>query len=230
MGTPRNFKPKPLKENPRGFFENFEFRILNDVILAHSGYNVKAWNPQLGQVKERRIHRIRMKGLIRKYSRQYLTWGWKDPRQTLTCDRWLAVLRDLELEHIVRLIFVYRHPLSVALSMIKRGNIEIISHGLALWYLYNQRALDCISESCLPCLVLSFENVFENPSSVLADLSRFAGKAIDQEIFDGFVSPSLVRSDFAKLSKSFDTCCDRKVTDLLERLTALESREGHYRP
>lgn len=224
MGIPRNFRPGPSEENPKGYFENFEFRKLNDDILESSGYIVKAWNPKVKEVKANWIHKLRMKRLITKYSRKYRKWGWKDPRQMLTCDRWFEVIQELELGRIVKVILVYRHPLSVAISMIKRGNIETVSHGLALWFLYNQRVLESIEKYPFPCLVFSFERIFEDPLSVLSNLAQFVGTEIDRETFDDFVSPDLVRSDFVKSDMKLDIRCDDKVTELLERLTALEAR------
>jgi len=224
MGTSRNFIPRPNEENPKGFFENFEFRKLNDDILENSGYVVKSWNPRMKEVRVNWIHKQRMKRLITKYSRKYRKWGWKDPRQMLTCDKWFAVIQELGLEKIVRIILVYRHPLSVAISMTRRGNIGTISHGLALWFLYNQHAVEFMEESLIPCLVLSFERIFDDQRSVLSDLSQFVGVDIDKETFNEFVSPDLVRSDFRNSDMNLDIRCDDKVTKLLERLSVLETR------
>lgn len=101
MGTPKNFIPNPNHENPRGFFENFEFRRLNDDILESSGYFVKAWNPKLKEVRASRRHRLRIKRLISKYTEQYSKWGWKDPRQLLTGEVWLRAIQELSLKNFV---------------------------------------------------------------------------------------------------------------------------------
>ena len=39
-----NFKPKPLPQNPKGFYENYDFRKINDQILEKVNYNVKSLN------------------------------------------------------------------------------------------------------------------------------------------------------------------------------------------
>ena len=41
MGTYRNFWPRPLSQNPKGFYENYDFRKINDTILQESDYNTK---------------------------------------------------------------------------------------------------------------------------------------------------------------------------------------------
>jgi hypothetical protein len=231
MGTPRSFKPRPNEENPKGFYENYEFRKLNDDILESSGYIVKTWNPKLEDIRVSSIHRLRMKRLIMKYLNRYHKWGWKDPRQVLTCDKWFEAIQELGLGGIVRTIFVYRHPLSVAISMMGRKNTETISHGLALWFLYNQHGAQAVEEFGLPCLVLSFERLIESPVSTLSHMSQFVDLEIGRDVFDEFISPDLVRSDFAKSGTDLEIRCDSKVTELLGRLNALESRSfqgSHY--
>ena len=44
MGSKDNFKPKPLPQNPKGFYENYDFRKINDQILKKVNYNVKSLN------------------------------------------------------------------------------------------------------------------------------------------------------------------------------------------
>ena len=33
MGTYQNFWPRPLSQNPKGFYENYDFRKINDQLL-----------------------------------------------------------------------------------------------------------------------------------------------------------------------------------------------------
>ena len=39
MGTYQNFWPRPLSQNPKGFYENYDFRKINDQLLKRSGYD-----------------------------------------------------------------------------------------------------------------------------------------------------------------------------------------------
>ena len=43
MGTYETFWPRPLPQNPKGFYENYDFRKINDAILIDSGYRVKSY-------------------------------------------------------------------------------------------------------------------------------------------------------------------------------------------
>jgi len=43
MGTYQSFWPRPLPQNPKGFYENYDFRIINDRLLNKVGYDAKSY-------------------------------------------------------------------------------------------------------------------------------------------------------------------------------------------
>ena len=47
MGTYETFWPRPLPQNPKGFYENYDFRKINDTMLKESDYNTKHYNPRI---------------------------------------------------------------------------------------------------------------------------------------------------------------------------------------
>ena len=47
MGTHQNFWPRPLTQNPKGFYENYDFRKINDKLLNKAGYDVKTYEPKI---------------------------------------------------------------------------------------------------------------------------------------------------------------------------------------
>lgn len=61
-------------------------------------------------------------------------WGFKDPRLLFCLEGWLEALPDLEM------VGVFRHPLEVARSLVKRTPARItLEKGLDLWLAYNRR-------------------------------------------------------------------------------------------
>ena len=214
MGEESTFKPRPDKDNPKGYFENFDFRKVNDQILERAGYVVKEWNLSIPTLQADFFQKRKMKRLISGYADKYEKWGWKDPRQMLTNDLWHDVFRELNADNRIRYIFVYRHPLSVAISMMKRGNIETISHGLALWHFYNQCALDFIVQNNNPCIFLSYENFFEDSARSLIRLANFLEVPITRDLVDSFISPSLIHSDYKVQNSDNKPIQDTKVIGL----------------
>ena len=82
----------------------------------------------------------------------------KDPRMCIVLPTWLKLLDDKP-----AIVFTYRHPLEVALSLKHREQNFTIEHGLRLWIVYNMRALQY---SVGLCRVFSTnEAVFKDPAS-----------------------------------------------------------------
>jgi hypothetical protein len=221
MGTDKTFIPKPNRENPKGFFENIEFRKINDSILNFSGYKVKQWNPKVPDIKCNKLHRFRIKKSIASYSNKYEIWGWKDPRQMLTMQLWIEAIEELKMLGNLKIIFIYRNPISVATSMLKRGNTETLSHGLALWFIYNRICLNSLEENKLSFFVCSFEQIIESPSLVFGNLSNFLSFHLDRDKIGDFLSLNLVRSSCENELEIMENFFDNKITDLFKKLSNL---------
>jgi hypothetical protein len=107
--------------------------------------------------------------------------------------------------------------------MLKRKNIGTVSHGLALWFLYNKIALDFIEEKKVPCFTFSFEKLAAHPSSMLSSLSEFLEVPITTEIYSQFFSQDLVRSNFQEEQTiNTDNIPDSNIINLFNKLITLE--------
>jgi hypothetical protein len=194
MGDERSFIPKPNPENPEGFFENYDFRTINDEVLEKNGYVVKDWHTALPDLNASFFTRRKINKTLRSYHKKHSKWGWKDPRQMLTLRIWLSSLRKLKLLNKVRIVFVYRNPFSVCKSMQKRGNLESQKQGLDLWKLYNETAIADLGQFNTPTLYFSFEKLREKPERILDKLAQFSEVDIPLSIFNSFFSDKHVRS------------------------------------
>jgi hypothetical protein len=126
MGRADDFYPPPMRENPKGFYENVRFRRQNDKILRdNGGYRVKSWSPDIpGNIEVSAPRRDSMMELIMDYQAEFEHWGWKDPRTSLTMKAWLEVLVSMGLKAKVCIIRCARPFADVAQSMMARGNKE----------------------------------------------------------------------------------------------------------
>jgi hypothetical protein len=73
-------------------------------------------------------------------SRNYLDqWGWKDPRTVLFLDFWQKNIPQ------AKFLFLFRHPLSVADSLVRKSKNPIIfkdpENAVRIWTVYNQEIL-----------------------------------------------------------------------------------------
>lgn len=126
MGSKEDFFPPPQRENPKGFFENSQFRYMNDAILEKQNYRVKEFDPDVPQALDLDLQiRLEMATLIRKYDSKDIMWGWKDPRNSLTAACWLSVLaEELQIIDQVVILNCVRSPIAIGESMRGRGNKE----------------------------------------------------------------------------------------------------------
>ena len=104
MGNYKNFWPRPLAQNPKGFYENYDFRKINDQLLEEAGYTVKSYNSIVPKLDPSKKILSKMKKIILDTDKENNDWGWKDPRTCLTINWWIKSLKDTELHDEVKII------------------------------------------------------------------------------------------------------------------------------
>lgn len=132
LGSPEELYPaKP--DNPEGFWEHIHFQTINDRLLEALG---GAWDkaPALpeGWAGDPRFDALRAeaKDLVAQFADKG-SWGWKDPRSSLTLAFWKEVIPDLQI------LIPVRNPLDVAASLTKRGYASQL-FGVELWRDYSE--------------------------------------------------------------------------------------------
>lgn len=120
-----------LPDNPEGHFEDMDFLKMNVDILGGD-----IWNDV-----DRPLNDIDTGALIQSKNNKPL-WGWKDPRTTLTIDKYFDHLDDPVI------VGLFRKPELVAASMARRGNISE-TEALALAKAYNKKIIDFLSKHFL---------------------------------------------------------------------------------
>jgi hypothetical protein len=122
---------------PRGHFEDPDFYDLHEAILAASGRNCfTADGAATGEIAP--VFETQARALIAARADRPF-WGWKDPRTCLFLDLWDRLLPQ------ARYLFLYRHPVDVALSLWRRNtDLELRQDpwlAFRAWELYNRRLL-----------------------------------------------------------------------------------------
>jgi GT2 family glycosyltransferase len=154
-------------DNPDGFWEHLRFVALNDELLNAVG---AAWDLPPSENESfagEALHPLRQKAqLLIDEFREKPTWGWKDPRNSLTIRFWESLLPGL------RTVVIVRNPLEVAYSMNKRNGVSY-ALGLRLWEIYNRRLLSATTSAMR--IVVHYQSFFEEPDTELERLVRFIG-------------------------------------------------------
>jgi Sulfotransferase family len=168
IGLPRDAGAGPGQ--PRGHFEDRDFYDLHEAILAASGRSCfTADETSLGEIAP--VFESQARALVAARADRPF-WGWKDPRTCLFLDLWDRLLPQ------ARYLFLYRHPVDVALSLWRRNTDPELrkDHWLSFraWELYNRRLLalqDRHPERCFvahtPALAAGFPEFLQRLASKL---------------------------------------------------------------
>jgi len=133
-------------DNLRGNRENVDVVNLNNSLLRLAG---GSWDkPPSPPINPETRHFQTRDQIVSLMCSRPEPWMFKDPRTLLTLPFWMEALPGAQL------IGVFRHPVSVANSLLVRNNISLAA-GLRLWQIYNRRLLDLLSNRDFPLLLFS---------------------------------------------------------------------------
>ncbi len=172
----------PAHDNVRGYFEHREVVQVNNQLLERLGgssaqppsiltENRTTWwdKPDLADFRQR-AYRI-LQSLFAHSSRIVL----KDPRLSLTLPLWYFP------EYTYRVIVMVRHPLSVARSLIRRGDAFTLSEALTLWETYHSLLHSYLEQLELTHMVIEYERFVRAPFSWVVPLFRFLDIPVDYQ-------------------------------------------------
>ena len=141
----------PAQDNEKGFFERVDVVLQNDEFMqkqgVHYAYSTFKYDA-MAAVKDMMTGQVKFKegerGLAFLNEPSNAPWMLKDPRLCITIRTWIPLLSA-----IPAVVFTYRHPLDVALSMHKRETEHFkVARGLKMWYVYNRRAIEQTHDLC----------------------------------------------------------------------------------
>ena len=151
------------EENEKGFWERIDVRSLNDSILHNANcdwdriahFNTESIPPVFFDAYQRSAMEITLN------LDAHRPWFIKEPRLCVLFPVWRHVLEMPFCVHVIR------NPVEVAQSLKVRNGIPIKA-GLALWEVYNKRAI--AASSTLPRHFLSYADLLASPQDVAEGL------------------------------------------------------------
>ncbi len=160
--------------NPGGHFEDLDFLDLHDAALAARGAAPFAVAPDFRFVPAAAELAAARELLRRRQAKP--RWGFKDPRATLFLDFWAEVLPE------ARFLLLYRHPVAVVLSLLRRGlDLDAIADpaaALRCWEIYNGRALAFRREHPERCELWDLRALAKDPAAACARLAAMTGSPV----------------------------------------------------
>jgi len=187
-------------DNEMGFFERVDIVLQNDEFMRHQhidwAHNVINYDwEQALKDKESGVVTFKEgdRGLPFLNDPNNSPWMQKDPRMCITLKTWLKLLNSEP-----AIIYTYRHPLEVALSINKRDDSIAVETGLRLWIVYNMRAIQNSKGLCV--VKSSNDAILANPlHEVQRIIDELTSKCsvpapphgMTQEAVDKFLDPKL---------------------------------------
>lgn len=176
--------------NPRGYYEDTEILEFHRSILRHNGTSLFPTRRNLPLETTDEDRQVARGILAARETRG--AWGWKEPRTVLLLDFWHELLPQ------AAYLLLFRHPLAVLDSLIRRGDVEIRRRrvlGLRSWLAYNELLLDFALRNRPHCLVVDIDAVIRAPSALLTGLEARFGLRLAPAPFDTVFSPNELLQD-----------------------------------
>lgn len=200
--------------NLKGHFEHMTALQINDTML---GMAAGSWGTLPSQEQIDAVSR-QSEDAIRSFCRSFTGNMVKDPRFSVTLQAWHQYC-----PRMAAVIYCFRHPRAVALSLQKRSGFTI-AKGLNLWREYNSRLISALNQIQLPTVLVDYDHLVRHLESDLHGLLGLLGVdlAMDemQHRIEGFFEPDLNHNPVEKFASH---PLPGKVMEIYE---ALQARSG----
>jgi len=209
------------KGNDRGHFEDLDFVGFHEACLARRGCG--PLRPPAGGVPRLDPEEAGEAAALLARRAGKPTWGWKDPRTSLFLPAWDGLLAD------PFYLLVYRHPVEVALSLLRRGlDVEVQLDpwtAIRAWADHNRQLLAFRAARPGRCLLWSIAGAARGLAAALAaaeDRSGLplAGRGLERHLAAGELRSGLLARDIAW------TAIVPKAMELFARLEAAADLPG----
>lgn len=184
------------KGNLSGHFEDVDFNTFHDKVLKRFGQTFLVQNSNHLKEDLTSEETDQALALIAQRSDNEM-WGWKDPRTSLFLNFWHNLLPQ------ARYIFVYRHPLEVTFSLLRRGkdfDIEALANpfiGLQAWQVYNRAILEFYQQHPDICLLVHVSAIINDTGAFIdASVQKLALSLQNNDVSDLYHPAEFKQLDF----------------------------------
>lgn len=163
------------EDNAKGFFERIDVVLQNDNFMSrqncHYGGNTylydafKGLESYFAELNNPQFFSEGTRALTFLNNKDNYPWMLKDPRLCITFRTWIPFLKA-----VPAILFTYRHPFDVAMSLHTRYEQYKIIRGLKLWYVYNKRAVQQSADLCL--VTTSHHIIMKDPHNELKRIRK----------------------------------------------------------
>lgn len=189
------------KGNPYGYFEDRSILEFHRTILRDKGIGSFPENSSTFPFSVESKYELQAHEILDDISHLPI-WGWKEPRTALFLEFWDRILDEKGED--VRFLFLYREPVDVVDSLVRRGtDPEIVDRpviGLRSWIIYNNQILDFYRRNKSRSVLVKINEVIANPKHMVVLLRQKLNLPIQHcsfdDVFDRGAFQSKVKNTF----------------------------------
>lgn len=147
-------------------------------------------------------------------------WGWKDPRTTLFLDFWHDIIVA------PKYLFVYREPLLVVDSLLRRGTDKHILKkpiiALRSWKVYNRQLIKFWNKNKDVCVLYNIADLATNHHSLIDHLNSKLGTHLQQTDLSKIYRPNALKQQLSEASETIKLKYPKEVAESMEIYRELE--------
>lgn len=164
-----NLKAESVASAYNGHHEDSDFVEFHERVLRNRRVSIFVSNESRFPIKLREVERNEVLRLL-EARKNFNQWGWKDPRTSLFLEFWQEMIPN------AKYIFLFRDPLEVVDSLIRRNTDKAVSKSpvtaLRAWKLYNKKIARFWKVNKGLVLVRSINEVISDPITLYAPLAE----------------------------------------------------------
>lgn len=206
----------PGPGNPRGHFEDLDVWRLHEEMLAAAGHTAFSAGDDFQAPRGDGFER-RAAALVAARAGQR-AWGWKDPRTSLFLDFWEPLVPRASY------LVLYRHPVDVVLSLLRRGTQPELREDPRLafraWTVHNRRLLALLDRHRERCFVAQAPAFGADLEGLVRRVAEYFGLPLDAAGVRSLFAPEDLA---ASLPPAQRPLWDRVIPEALELYQELEN-------
>lgn len=194
-------EPAAIGINEKGYWEDIDIVVLNEEILKFCEMSWYSTTP----LSDLHLKRLADAGyvekaieIIRSKIDRYKKFAFKDPRTAKLILFWRRVFELGEFN--VKYVVSYRNPLSVAKSLAKRDDMQIL-HACLMWAEHILNSLIYTADKQRH--VINYDELIDNPTDVMEGLSKWSRSELVEselsEFIENFIDTNLRHAKYSQI-------------------------------
>jgi hypothetical protein len=172
--------------NPKGYYEDVDILRFHQDLLAHFKLGTFPTGNLEISTQVPVEFRLRAQEILQRKANSPV-WGWKDCRTSLLLPFWREMLPE------ANFLFLFRHPVSVVDSLLRRGTDPSIVRNPAIafrsWRLHNKCMLDFYRGDRASCFLAEIDSLVHDPGPAFSALFTKLDVQVPVRDFDAVYSP-----------------------------------------